>query len=161
MGEFWTMVWQEGVETMVCFVMDQELGQAVYIPRDKDTITVEGFTISVKSTKSCNNYLERVINITNSSSKQTRAVMAVQMVGWPGPDLPLSPACLLDAAEEGCCQGQAVPQACVRVLALLYAGHLDEAGNTQHWLYVCTGRKEDTQQAPQSGLCRSVRCNSQ
>jgi len=98
MGEFWTMVWQEGVETMVCLVMDQELGQAVYIPRDKDTITVDGFTISVKSTKSCNNYLERVINITNSSSKQTRAVMAVQMVGWPGPDLPLSPACLLDAA---------------------------------------------------------------
>lgn len=97
-GEFWTMVWQEGVETMVCLVTDQELGQAVYIPRDKDTISVDGFTISVKSTKSCNNYLERVINITNSSSKQTRAVMAVQMVGWPGPDLPLSPACLLDSA---------------------------------------------------------------
>jgi protein tyrosine phosphatase len=116
MVDFWNMVWQEQVETMVCLATDHD-----YLPRDKDTITVDtGFIISVKSTKSYTNYVERVINITNSSSKQMRAMMAVQMVGWPGPDLPVSPACLLDTATAtlGLTKQQRVPSRPVLVHCL-------------------------------------------
>lgn len=97
-GEFWSMVWQDGVETMVCLVMDQELGDAVYIPVDKNSIVLDRFTITLQSCKSHSTYIERVINITNTSSRQTRALVHLQMIGWLGPDLPLSPACLLDTA---------------------------------------------------------------
>jgi len=116
MGEFWTMVWQEGVETMVCLV----LGQVAYIPRDKTSMEVEGFTISMKSSKSHPTYVERVINITNSTCKQTRALVQLEMVGWPGPDLPLSPACLLDTAvaTHGLRRQQRVPSRPVLVHCL-------------------------------------------
>ena len=116
MGEFWTMVWQEGVETMVCLV----LGQVAYIPRDKTSMEVDGFIISMKSSKSHPTYVERVINITNATSKQTRALVQLEMVGWPGPDLPPSPACLLDTAvaTQGLRRQQRVPSRPVLVHCL-------------------------------------------
>jgi len=79
-------------------VMDQELGEAAYIPKDKTIMALDGFNIALQSSKSHPTYTERVINMTNTTSRQTRALVHLQMVGWPGPDLPLSPACLLDTA---------------------------------------------------------------
>merc|ERR1712142_124734 len=95
---FWRMIWQEGTELMVCLVMDQELGQSSYLPVDKNSIEVGGFSISIKSIKMQTHVVERVLNITNEKNKQTRAIMHLQMLGWPGSDLPISPSCLLDAA---------------------------------------------------------------
>ena len=97
-GEFWSMVWQEGVETLVCLSLDQELGEAAYLPKDETSIAVDGFTITLLDSKSHPNFMERVINITNTTNHQTRALVQLQMVGLAGPDLPLSPACLLDMA---------------------------------------------------------------
>ena len=84
------MVWQEGVDTLLCLALDQELGEAAYPPKDKTSMTMDGVTITLLSIKSHFTCTERVIDITNTTSQQTRALVLLHMVRFSGPDLPLS-----------------------------------------------------------------------
>ena len=98
MADFWALVWQEAVEVMVCLVPDHDLGDSVYLPAEKERLEAGPFSLVTYSSKHQAGYTERLVNITHSQTKTTRAVIHLQMQGWPGPDLPHSPACLLDTA---------------------------------------------------------------
>lgn len=86
------------METIVCLVPDTELEPAHYIPKDKTTLSSGFFQIFLQSSKTCGSHRERVITISHAVSKQTRAVVHLQLLGWPGPDLPPSPAPIIDTA---------------------------------------------------------------
>jgi len=99
LSQFWGLVWQEGVEVLVCLVPDHDLGEAgVYLPIEKEKKEVGNFTISTFSCKRHATYLERVVNVTNKDGGRTRVLVHLQMLGWQGPDLPVSPAPLIDTA---------------------------------------------------------------
>ena len=36
--EFWWMIWQEGIETVVCLATDLELAEAQYFPSEKGSV---------------------------------------------------------------------------------------------------------------------------
>lgn len=97
--DFWAGIWQEQVETIMCLVPDSDLGSNLYIPKDsKSPLSWSDFTVSLQSSKTSGSHIERVINICHLGTKQTRALLHVQMLGWPGPDLPASPAPIIDSA---------------------------------------------------------------
>ena len=99
LGQFWGLVWQEGVEVLVCLVPDHDLGVAgVYLPQEKEKKEVGNFIISTFSCKRHSTYVERVVNVTNKEGGSTRALVHLQMIGWQGPDMPTSPAPLVDTA---------------------------------------------------------------
>ena len=98
LADFWRLVWQEGCTLMVCLVPDHDLGDAVYLPAEREKVEVAHFTVATFSSRQHAAYTERVVNITNSQTNVTRTVVHLQMVGWPGPDLPTSPSCLLETA---------------------------------------------------------------
>ena len=54
----------------MCLALDQELGEAAYPPKNKTSMTVDGFTITLPSIKSHFKCTERVLDTT---SQQTRA----------------------------------------------------------------------------------------
>ena len=99
LGQFWGLVWQEGVEVLVCLVPDHDLGGVgVYLPQEKEKKEIGNFTISTFSCKRHPTYVERVVNVMNKDGGSTRALVHLQMIGWQGPDLPVSPAPLVDTA---------------------------------------------------------------
>jgi len=99
LSQFWGLVWQEGVEVLVCLVPDHDLGETgVYLPKEKEKKEVGNFTIGTFSCKRHATYLERVVNVTNKDGGRTRVLVHLQMIGWQGPDLPASPAPLVDTA---------------------------------------------------------------
>jgi protein tyrosine phosphatase len=99
LSQFWGLVWQEGVEVLVCLVPDHDLGGVgVYLPQEKEKKEVGKFTISTFSCKRHPTYVERVVNVMNKDGGSTRALVHLQMIGWQGPDLPASPAPLVDTA---------------------------------------------------------------
>ena len=99
LGQFWGLVWQEGVEVLVCLVPDHDLGSVgVYLPQEKEKKEVGNFIISTFSCKRHPTYVERVVNVMNKDGGNTRALVHLQMIGWQGPDMPVSPAPLVDTA---------------------------------------------------------------
>ena len=84
-ADFWSLIWQEGTETVVCLAADIEMGDGLYLPRDKNTSIKEGvFNVTVQSIKTNDHFTERVVNLHHSSLKQTRALLLLQIVGSPG-----------------------------------------------------------------------------
>ena len=78
--EFWSLVWQEGTETVVCLATETELGQSSYLPAEKNTSIIEGgFTITVQSVQYVDGLIEKVVNLHNNTMKQTRAIIHVQI----------------------------------------------------------------------------------
>ena len=98
LSDFWRLVWQEGCTLMICLVPDHDLGEAVYLPAERERVEVAHFTVATFSCRQHVAFTERVVNVTNSLAKVTRTVVHLQMRGWPGPDLPTSPSCLLETA---------------------------------------------------------------
>ena len=83
LSEFWSMVWQEGTETVVCLATEVELAELIYFPKEKGGTLKEGsFSVSCQSSRDCQSHTERVLNLTNSSTGQTRALIHLQIHGW-------------------------------------------------------------------------------
>ena len=81
--EFWWMIWQEGIETVVCLATDLELAEALYFPKEKGSVLKEGcFSLTTQSIKNCLSFTERVLKLSNSSTGQTRALIHLQILGW-------------------------------------------------------------------------------
>ena len=81
--EFWRMIWQEGIETVVCLATDLELAEALYFPKEKGSVLKEGsFSLTTQSIKNCLSFTERVLKLSNSSTGQTRALIHLQILGW-------------------------------------------------------------------------------
>ena len=78
--DFWSMIWQEGTETVVCLSTDQEMADSVYLPAEKNSITREGlFSVSILSVKVADRLIERVVNLHHNLLKQTRALIHIQL----------------------------------------------------------------------------------
>ena len=77
--DFWTMVWQESVETMVCLLPDVDF---VYWPKDrKEPIKIEpGLEITLQSTKSdaSEPFTERIFTVMNQNLNMSRVVIHLQ-----------------------------------------------------------------------------------
>ena len=84
-ADFWSLIWQEGTETVVCLATDLEMADGLYLPRDRNTSIKEGvFNVTVQSIKTNDHFTERVVNLHHSSLKQTRALLLLQIAGSPG-----------------------------------------------------------------------------
>ena len=84
-ADFWSLIWQEGTETVVCLATDLEMADGLYLPRDRNTPIKEGvFSVTVQSIKTNDHFTERVVNLHHSSLKQTRALLLLQIAGSPG-----------------------------------------------------------------------------
>ena len=79
--DFWSMIWQEGTETVVSLVTDQDMGDGGYLPLEKNRSMKEGkFSVTVQSIKQKEMYIERVVNLNNENMKQTRAIIHIQLL---------------------------------------------------------------------------------
>ena len=78
LSDFWTMVWQENVETMICLLPEVDF---IYWPKDrKEPIKIEqpGLEITLQSTKSEPNqpFIERIFTL--MSQNMSRVVIHLQ-----------------------------------------------------------------------------------
>ena len=78
--DFWTMVWQESVETMVCLIPELDF---TYWPQDrKEPIRVEpDLEITLQSTKTepLQPFVERIFTVMNKTSHTSRVVIHLQL----------------------------------------------------------------------------------
>ena len=84
-ADFWSLIWHEGTETVVCLATDLEMADGLYLPRDRNTSIKEGvFNVTVQSIKTNDHFTERVVNLHHSSLKQTRALLHLQVSASSG-----------------------------------------------------------------------------
>ena len=78
--DFWTMVWQESVETMVCLIPELDF---TYWPQDrKEPIRVEpDLEITLQSTKTeaMQPFVERIFTVMKKTSHTSRVVIHLQL----------------------------------------------------------------------------------
>ena len=78
--DFWTMVWQESVETMVCLIPELDF---TYWPQDrKEPIRIEpDLEITLQSTKTeaMQPFVERIFTVMNKTSHTSRVVIHLQL----------------------------------------------------------------------------------
>ena len=85
-ADFWSLIWQEGTETVICLATDLEMAEGLYLPCEKNMAMKEGeFTVNVQSLKTNDHFTERVVNLHHSSLKQTRALLHLQTRAAPEP----------------------------------------------------------------------------
>jgi len=92
------LVWQEGIETMVSLVPVLDMGEGNYVPVGKDPVVSGDFAVTLRSNKEMSGFRERVLNINNAKTKQSRALLHLELTCWIGPDLPTAPGQFLLAA---------------------------------------------------------------
>jgi len=96
--EFLSLVWQEGIETVVSLVPCQDMEEGRFVPSDKDPLHIGTFIITQQSYKDMSTYRERVLTFGRESVK--RALIHLEVCCWAGPDMPASPAPFLDVAQH-------------------------------------------------------------
>ncbi|XP_064081068.1 tyrosine-protein phosphatase non-receptor type 23-like isoform X2 [Macrobrachium nipponense] len=96
--DFWTMVWEQQVEIIVCLNSEAEVKGQIYWPSDVGSSCEYG-QISVTLHSSCEGgsplSCRRVLHITHRTSKLTRVIIHMQFLGWPPSAMPESPGPLL------------------------------------------------------------------
>ena len=80
-SQFWWLVWEQGVETLVCLASRTELGEAVYLPADRAAgpASHPPFTATLQSERACPGYTERVVRLENAAAGGTRALLALEV----------------------------------------------------------------------------------
>lgn len=95
-NDFWLMVWEQQVETLICLLSDSELKSHVYFPKDRGQVLTYGaYEISLHSHKEKNGFVERMINLTHVKNRTSRVVVHLQFTEWPTSGVPCSPATIL------------------------------------------------------------------
>lgn len=95
-NDFWLMVWEQQVETLICLLSDIELKNHVYYPKERGQILTYGlYDISLHSLKEKNGFVERMINVTHTKNRTSRVVVHLQFTEWPVSGVPNSPATML------------------------------------------------------------------
>ncbi|GIY93426.1 tyrosine-protein phosphatase non-receptor type 23 [Caerostris extrusa] len=79
-GDFWLMIWEQQVETLICLLPDSELKN--HYQRK------EWFLI------------ERMINVTHIKNRTSKVVVHLQFTQWPASGIPQSPAPLLQFVSD-------------------------------------------------------------
>ncbi|CAL1535665.1 unnamed protein product [Lymnaea stagnalis] len=86
MGEFWAMVYEQGSEVLVQITSEYETGKKypVYYPLEKDKNMEQGIMLlSLQSVKFRQHWVERIIYLKNSQTKQGRTLVHLQFKNWP------------------------------------------------------------------------------
>ncbi|GFY45174.1 tyrosine-protein phosphatase non-receptor type 23 [Trichonephila inaurata madagascariensis] len=99
--DFWLMIWEQQVETLVCLLPDSELKNHVYFPKERGSPSSSGaFEITLQSYKEKNGFIERMINITHIKNRTSRVVVHLQFTQWPASGIPQTPAPLLQFISD-------------------------------------------------------------
>ncbi|XP_054720736.1 tyrosine-protein phosphatase non-receptor type 23-like [Uloborus diversus] len=100
-NDFWLMVWEQQVETLVCLLSDLELKNHVYFPKERGQVLTYGtYEISLHSNKEKNGFIERMINITHIKNRTSRVVVHLQFSLWPVSGVPSSAAPFLQFTSD-------------------------------------------------------------
>ncbi|KFM68936.1 Tyrosine-protein phosphatase non-receptor type 23, partial [Stegodyphus mimosarum] len=100
-SDFWLMVWEQQVETLICLLSDTELKSHVYFPKERgQVLTCGAYEISLHNHKEKNGFVERMINITHIKNRTSRVVVHLQFTQWPSSGVPQSPAPLLQFISD-------------------------------------------------------------
>ncbi|KAI5742988.1 hypothetical protein M8J77_013320 [Diaphorina citri] len=100
-GDFWTMVWEQSVELVVCLLTDQELDTPVYWPVEKgQDLDLPKLRISLQSRNLRGPWTERILSLQDQDRKVTHVVVHLQLTSWPGSSFPSSPSQFLSLVNE-------------------------------------------------------------
>ncbi|KAG8194991.1 hypothetical protein JTE90_008169 [Oedothorax gibbosus] len=100
-SDFWLMVWEQQVETLICLLPDSELKNHVYFPKERGSVLpFGGFETTLQSHKDKNGFVERMINVAHIKNRTSRVVVHLQFTQWPVNGIPQSPAPLLQFMSD-------------------------------------------------------------
>ncbi|CAL1279997.1 unnamed protein product [Larinioides sclopetarius] len=106
-GDFWLMIWEQQVETLVCLLPDSELKNHVYFPKERGAVQSCGaFETTLQSYKEKNGFVERMINVTHVKvslhilNRISRVVVHLQYTHWPASGIPQTPGPLLQFVSD-------------------------------------------------------------
>ncbi|GFT54198.1 tyrosine-protein phosphatase non-receptor type 23 [Nephila pilipes] len=100
-SDFWLMIWEQQVETLVCLLPDSELKNHVYFPKERGSqLSYGAFETTLHSCKEKNGFIERMINVTHIKNRTSRVVVHLQFTQWPASGIPQTPAPLLQFISD-------------------------------------------------------------
>ncbi|XP_055953488.1 tyrosine-protein phosphatase non-receptor type 23-like [Argiope bruennichi] len=100
-GDFWLMIWEQQVETLVCLLPDSELKNHIYFPKERGAVQSCGaFETTLQSYKEKNGFIERMINVTHVKNRISRVVVHLQYTHWPASGIPQTPGPLLQFVSD-------------------------------------------------------------
>ncbi|XP_005093180.1 tyrosine-protein phosphatase non-receptor type 23 [Aplysia californica] len=85
-GEFWAMVYEQGSEVLVQITSEYETGKKfpIYYPTEKDKpLEQSSVVLSLQSVKFRQYWVERILYLKNTQTKQGRTVVHLQYKNWP------------------------------------------------------------------------------
>nr|CAD7453993.1 unnamed protein product [Timema tahoe] len=99
--DFWTMVWEQQVEVVVCLLSDSELNNQVYWPLEKGQELAMGkMKLSLQSSNIRPHWTERILSICVGETRVSRVIVHLQFTAWPGSSFPASPGPFLSLVCE-------------------------------------------------------------
>nr|CAD7405110.1 unnamed protein product [Timema poppensis] len=99
--DFWTMVWEQQVEVVVCLLSDLELNNQVYWPLEKGQELAMGkMKLSLQSSNVRPHWTERILSICVGETRVSRVIVHLQFTAWPGSSFPASPGPFLSLVCE-------------------------------------------------------------
>lgn len=99
--DFWTMVWEQQVEVVVCLLSDSELEGQVYWPVEKGQELAMGkMKLTLQSSNARSHWIERIVSVCAPESRATRVIVHLQFTAWPGSSFPESPGPFLSFVSE-------------------------------------------------------------
>ncbi|XP_076057743.1 tyrosine-protein phosphatase non-receptor type protein myopic isoform X2 [Oratosquilla oratoria] len=100
-GDFWSLIWEQQAELVVCLNTEAELKGQLYWPNQRGaSLTFGALSISLQSYKDGSSWCQRVLQLTNHNTKLTRVVIHMQFLAWPPSAMPENPAPLLQFMAE-------------------------------------------------------------
>ncbi|XP_044752950.1 tyrosine-protein phosphatase non-receptor type 23 isoform X2 [Coccinella septempunctata] len=99
--DFWTMIIEQHVKIIVCFLGHNENQREIYWPPDcgKD-YHVSNMVLRLQSINTKTDWIERLISINIPERKQFATVLHLQFTDWPESSLPGSPVPLIKFVKE-------------------------------------------------------------
>ncbi|XP_047198836.1 receptor-type tyrosine-protein phosphatase C isoform X2 [Hippoglossus stenolepis] len=98
MADFWLMVYQKRVSTLVMLSEENKESDTVYW--DKDKRTFGDLEVEVVSTDTTPNFIRRNLMIRHDKRTESRSVKQFQFLKWANRELPETPQCLADMMKE-------------------------------------------------------------
>ncbi|KDR21340.1 Tyrosine-protein phosphatase non-receptor type 23 [Zootermopsis nevadensis] len=99
--DFWTMVWEQQVEVIVCLLNDLELEGQIYWPLEKGQELAMGkMKLTLQSSNTRSHWIERIVSVCANESRTTRVIVHLQFTAWPGSSFPASPGPFLSFVSE-------------------------------------------------------------
>ncbi|XP_025836665.1 tyrosine-protein phosphatase non-receptor type 23 isoform X2 [Agrilus planipennis] len=84
-NDFWTMVWEQKVDFIVCLLNDQEIGKDIYWPKEKgQQLTFGNWIVTLQSNDIKEFWTQRIISLHRLEERDSRNLIHMQFTAWPG-----------------------------------------------------------------------------